>query len=55
MQYRIRLRVQNKERLKKPDTEILRTDRIRQEKELPRRIQEPEHRTEKIKSLVYVV
>jgi hypothetical protein len=38
--------------LKKADTEILRTDRIPQEKELLRRIQEPKYRTEKIKSLV---
>jgi hypothetical protein len=40
------------EDLKKTDTEILRTDRISQEKELLRRIQELEYRTEKITSLV---
>jgi hypothetical protein len=37
--------------LKKATTEILRT----QEKESLRRIQEPEYRTEKITTLVYVV
>jgi hypothetical protein len=36
------------------EEDILRTDRIPQEKELLRRIQEPEYKTEKIKSLVYV-
>jgi hypothetical protein len=35
--------------------EILRTDRKPQEKELLRRTQEAEYRTEKINSLVYVV
>jgi hypothetical protein len=44
-----------REDLKKTDTEILRTDRIPQEKGSLRRIQEPEYRTEKITSLVYVV
>jgi hypothetical protein len=38
--------------VKKRGTEILRTDRIPQERELLRRTQEPEYRTEKIKSLV---
>jgi hypothetical protein len=37
------------------DTEILRTDRIPRERELLGTTQEPEHRTEKITSLVYVV
>jgi hypothetical protein len=37
------------------DTEILRTDRILQEKGLLRRIEEPEYRTERITSLVHVV
>jgi hypothetical protein len=41
--------------LRKTDTELLRTDRIPQENGLLRRIQEPEYRTENIKSLVYVV
>jgi hypothetical protein len=41
--------------LKTTDTEILRTDRIPQEKGLLRKNQEPEHRTERIKSLVYVM
>jgi hypothetical protein len=40
------------EDLKKTDTEILQTDRIPQEKGSLRRIQEPEHRTENITSLV---
>jgi hypothetical protein len=40
--------------VQKTDTEILRTDRTPQEKELLR-IQEPEYRTEKMTSLVYVV
>jgi hypothetical protein len=35
--------------------QILRTHRILQEKELLRRIQEPEYRTAKKKSLVYVL
>jgi hypothetical protein len=47
--------VQSKERPKKVDSEILRTDRIPQEKGSLRKIQEPEYRTERIKSLVYAV
>jgi hypothetical protein len=35
--------------------QLLRRDTIPQEKKLLRRTQEPEYRTEKIKSLVYVV
>jgi hypothetical protein len=41
--------------VKKTDAEILRTDRTPQEKKLLRKMQEPEHGTEKITSLVYVV
>jgi hypothetical protein len=41
--------------LKQTDTEILKTEIIPQEKELLGRMQEPEHRTERRKSLVYVV
>jgi hypothetical protein len=45
---------QNKERSEE-DRYWGRTDRIPREKESLRRIQEPEHRTEKIKPLVYLV
>jgi hypothetical protein len=38
--------------MKKTETEIRRTDKIPQEKESLRRIQEPGYRTEKIKSFV---
>jgi hypothetical protein len=47
--------VQSKKLLRKEDTEILRTDRIPQEKGLLKRIQEPEYRPEKINSLVQAV
>jgi hypothetical protein len=42
-------------RIRLRDSPVKKTERIPQEKELLRRVQELEYRTEKIKCLVYVV